>query len=144
MHNPAGSTYQFESDAGIYPYNCCSAVTFTNSGLVRKIAGANNSSISVAFNNLGGSIEVDTGTLALANSGSSLNGAFTVAAGAALDLTGGKSPTWAGQMTGAGGGSVQFNSGQINASPSLTLEFPPACSSGAAAPSTARSSMATP
>ncbi|MGO9201638.1 MAG: LamG-like jellyroll fold domain-containing protein [Limisphaerales bacterium] len=123
--NPAGSTYQFESDAGIYPYNCCSAVTFTNSGLVRKIAGANNSSISVAFNNLGGSIEVDTGTLALANSGSSLNGAFTVAAGAALDLTGGKSPTWAGQMTGAGGGSVQFNSGQINASPSLTLEFPP-------------------
>ena len=50
-----------------------------------QAAGTNDSSISVTFNNLGGSIEVDTGTLTLANSGTSLNGTFIVAAGAALD-----------------------------------------------------------
>ncbi|MGA2656274.1 MAG: LamG-like jellyroll fold domain-containing protein [Verrucomicrobiota bacterium] len=123
--NPAGATYLFESDAGIHGYGCCLPTVFANSGLVRKSGGTNDSSISVTFNNLGGSIQVDTGTLTLANNGSNLNGTVTVAGGAALDLTGGASPTWAGKITGAGGGSVQFNSGQINASPSLTLDFPP-------------------
>jgi len=123
--NFAGATYQIETDAGIAPYSCCSATIFANSGLVRKLAGTNDSSISATFNNLGGSIEVDTGTLTLANSGSSLNGTFIVAAGAALDLTGGASPTWAGQISGSGAGRVEFNSGEIIASPSLSLAFPP-------------------
>ena len=101
FQNSAGATYQFENDAGIYPYGCCSPTVFLNSGLVRKIGGTNDSMIAVTFENQGGTIEVDTGTLTLGNSGSSLNGTFTVAGGAALDLTGGASPTWAGQSPAA-------------------------------------------
>ncbi len=125
FENLAGATYQFENDGSIGVSSCCSPTIFSNRGLLRKIGGTNDSRIAVTlFNNLGGMIEVDTGTVTLASAGNSSNGTFTVSGGAALDLTGGASPTWAGEITGTGNGSVELNSGQIVASPSLTLDFP--------------------
>ena len=71
---------------------------FNNFGLLRKSGGNGTSSFNrvLDFDNLDGAIEVDTGTLSLASSGSSSNGTFIVASGAVLDLTGGSDPTWAG------------------------------------------------
>jgi len=98
FENQAGGTYDLEGDGSIM--NAPAYYTsFNNYGLLRKSAGSGTSTISAPLNNLNGSIEVDSGTLSLADSGSSSNGTFTVAAGAVLDLTGGSSSTWAGQVT---------------------------------------------
>jgi len=123
FENQAGGTYDLEGDGSIM--NAPAYYTsFNNYGLLRKSAGSGTSTISAPLNNLNGSIEVDSGTLSLADSGSSSNGTFTVAAGAVLDLTGGSSSTWAGQVTGSGTGIVSLNSGTLYTSPSLTLNLP--------------------
>jgi hypothetical protein len=124
--NEAGAIYQFASDSSIgndYSPSVQSA-TFTNEGLVWKSDGTNASAISTAFDNQGGTLEVDSGTLVLNGSGTSSNGTFDVASGAVLDLTGGSAPTWAGAMTGGGSGTVSLAAGSITANPSLTLDLP--------------------
>jgi hypothetical protein len=126
LENLAGATYEFAGDGGVS--YCCGgggSPNFGNRGLVRKSGGSGNSSISIYFNNLGGTLQVDSGTLSLSGAGSSSNGTFIVASGAVLDLTGGSSPTWAGQMAGSGAGTVLMSGGTVNANPSLTLDFPP-------------------
>jgi hypothetical protein len=123
FNNEPGAIYQFASDSSVlndYPGN--DNPVFTNQGLIWKSAGTNYSAIEMTFDNQGGSIEVDSGTLYL-NGGDSSNGVFEVASGAVLDLTGGGGPTWAGEMTGSGLGTVSLADGSINASPSLTLGF---------------------
>jgi hypothetical protein len=121
--NQAGGTYDLEGDGGVtgggYSY-------FNNYGLLRK-SGGNGTSIfngGVGFDNLDGTIEVDSGTLSLAGSGISSNGTFIVASGAVLDLTGGNDPYWAGLVTGSGAGTVSLRSGTLHTSPSLTLNMP--------------------
>jgi hypothetical protein len=96
---------------------------FDNYGTFRQAGGTASSAINqVQFNNFG-LLDVETGNLTLANSGSSSNATYTVAAGSVLDITGGQSPTWAGTMTGHGAGQVLFASGVLNANPSTTLNF---------------------
>ncbi len=120
--NAAAGTYDFESDGGLFTDDS-TPQNFNNYGMVRKSAGTNTSTISILFNNLGGSIDVESGTLALANNGVSSNGNFTVGAGAALNVTGGQSPSWAGLMTGQGAGAVMLDSGVVNLN-SAQLDFP--------------------
>ena len=70
---------------------------FDNYGLVQKSGGTGTSVLAGyrgTFNNYGGTIEVDSGTLVLGQGYSSSNGTFNVAAGAVCDLTGGQSPQW--------------------------------------------------
>jgi hypothetical protein len=124
--NQAGGSYDLEGDGGFS--SGIGNAAFNNSGLLRKSGGNGISSFGinsgVAVNNLNGLIEVDSGTLSLAGGGSSSNGTFIVSSGAVLDLSGGTSPTWAGLVSGSGAGTVSFNSGTINSSPSLTLNLP--------------------
>jgi hypothetical protein len=121
FENQANATYNLQTDGSVagsgYSY-------FNNSGLFYKSGGTGASTISVPFNNVGGSIQVDSGTLSLAGSGISTSGTFIVATNAVLDLTGGSGQTWAGVVGGSGAGAVSFNSGSVNASPSLTLNLP--------------------
>jgi hypothetical protein len=118
FYNQAAGTYDFVRDGGIN-----SDGTFYNAGLVRK-SGGSSSAISAGFNNLGGTIEVDSGTLSLSGGGTSAGGTFNVAAGAALDLTGGGTPYWSGQITGNGAGQVQLNNGMLRADSGLAFNFP--------------------
>ena len=69
-------------------------------------------------------MDVDSGTLALANNGSSSNSTFMVVAGSTLDITGGQGPTWAGLMSGSGAGQVLFDGGTLNAN-NAVLNFTP-------------------
>jgi hypothetical protein len=125
FNNGPEATYQFEADSSILNYAPGeSTPVFSNQGLVWKSAGQNTSLIGITFNNLGGAIRVDSGTLSLSGGGTSTNGVLTVANGAILDLTGSNAPTWAGELTGSGLGSVSLGSGTLSASPSLTLDFP--------------------
>ena len=123
FENLSQGTYTLSSDAGIAPYSCCSATVFDNSGLFQKTGGSGDSVISAIFNDLGGTINVQTGTLTLANNGTTTDGTFDVAAGATLDVTGGSSPTWAGHITGTGGGTVLLAKGTL-AAPGASLNFP--------------------
>ncbi len=123
FNNLAGATYQMESGGSIVPVDCCSAVNFNNFGTFAKIISASNAIVTTTFNNLAGLVDVETGTLTMANSGISSNSTITVSAGATLDVTGGQSPTWKGVMTGRGAGTVLLGGGTINASPTLTLDF---------------------
>ncbi|HLH52118.1 MAG TPA: hypothetical protein VKY92_00665 [Verrucomicrobiae bacterium] len=124
FRNLPGATYQIEADTALYTVSCCSPTLFENSGLLKKIGGANNTSIGVAFNSRGGTVEVDSGRLTLANNGANIDGTFIVGPGASVDLTGGAQPGWAGRLTGSGAGTVEFNSGQISAS-GLVLDCSP-------------------
>jgi hypothetical protein len=124
FNNLAGATFQFLTDSSVFQNTCCGTLDFNNQGLLWKSGGSNNTTVSVSFNNSGGTIRVDTGKLTLSGGGSSSNGTFTVAGGAVLDLTGGSRPTWVGQMTGSGAGNVVLSSGTILAQPNLNLNFP--------------------
>jgi len=84
-----------------------------NAGLFRKIAGAAATTINspITFNN-SGTVEVQSGTLAL-NSGGTNTGNFTMLSGATLNLGGGNHALTAGTITGAGtlavsGGTASF------------------------------------
>ena len=125
FQNLADGTYDLEGDGSISEITCCSGPgNFDNYGLLRKSGGTGTSTNSENFNNQGGTIEVDSGTLKLAGGGSSSNGTFNVTSGAVLDLTSGSSPTWAGLVNGSGSGQVSLNSGTLYTSPSLTLNLP--------------------
>jgi hypothetical protein len=65
FRNLPGAVYQFLSDSSVFQNNCCGGLEFDNAGLLWKRAGTNSSTISIAFNNQNGSIEVDSGTLSL-------------------------------------------------------------------------------
>ena len=107
FNNEPGAVYQFATDNVIgndSPGN--SSPVFSNQGLVWKSGGTNYSAIGIAFNNQGGEVKVDSGTLYLNGGGTSSNAVFNVAAGAVLDLTGGSAPTWSGELTGSGAGQV--------------------------------------
>src|ERR1017187_1449172 len=124
FNNGPGAIYQFAADNVIgneYPGN--SSPVFTNQGLVWKSGGTNYSAIGITFNNQGGMVKVDSGTLYLNGGGTSSNGVFNVASGAVLDLTGGSGPTWSGKLKGSGAGTGSPAAGSITANPSLTLDF---------------------
>src|ERR1017187_7751119 len=95
-----------------------------NYGLIRATASSVSSTNSAVLNNLGGTVEVDNGTLVLMNNVVSANGTFNVVAGATLDVTGGQTVNWSGTFGGTGAGQVQFNSGTMIAIAPVTLNFP--------------------
>jgi hypothetical protein len=70
-----------------------------------------------------GILSISDGTLSLLGSVVSSNGTLDVAAKATVDLTGGNTVDWEGQLNGTGKGQVLFNSGVITPKPVLTLDF---------------------
>jgi hypothetical protein len=118
-------TYSFTGDSGINIYNGNDLFANESSGLIVKNGTSGTSTLSVPLENLGGTIQASTGILSLANGGASTGGTYNAAAGAEIDVTGGQSPTWAGNYTGSGGGNVVLQSGQLGiAAPGATLNFP--------------------
>ena len=124
FNNLGSGTYDLAGPVRIVQNACCALAEFNNYGRLVKSGSESNAVIAAIFNNLGGIIEVGSGTLALANRGSSSNGFFNVSAGATLDLTGGQDPTWAGRIDAAGSGTVLLGNGTLRASPELSLNFP--------------------
>jgi hypothetical protein len=86
IENLPGGTYDFATDGGIGGFG-----HFYNDGLVRKDGGTNSTVISPAFNNQGGSIEVDMGTL-------SLSGPFDQGGGTMTFRLNGLAPGQSGQL----------------------------------------------
>jgi hypothetical protein len=126
LNIPAGSVYNLANNSGIKNGNNDGGI-IVNAGTIEKTAGSNVSTIAAALNS-SAAIVVNTGTLALGTAGgTNTGGTFTVAAGAALDLTGGQSVSYSGTFTGSGAGQVQLNGGTLNAaggSGGVTFNFP--------------------
>ncbi len=130
LNNLAGAVYDFQSDdspiaASISLGGGVNAVN--NSGIFRKSAGSGTTSVfAVPFNNLGATIQVQSGTLSPFHRGGGVNistgGTFTVADRAVLDLTGG---ILTGNYTGSGDGIVRLRNGTLNVgSAGATFNFP--------------------
>jgi len=126
MTNDANGTYDIRSDSGF------SNGQFENYGVFKKSGGTgisqlwgNNDPNSTYFDLLGGTVEVDTGTLLLPRCYAGTGATFIIAASAVVDLnSGGIYGQYAGTYTGTGGGAVQITSGQIQAaSPGATFNF---------------------
>jgi hypothetical protein len=127
MTNDATGTYDIRSDSGIG-----SGGAIDNYGTFKKSGGTgisrlwtNDNPDGTYFDLLGGTVEVDSGTLMLGRCYTGTGATFIVAAGAVLDLnSGGIFGQYSGTYTGTGAGQVQINSGQISiVSPGATFDF---------------------
>jgi hypothetical protein len=90
------------------------AANFNNlsTGVITKQNSSGTSALSSTFNNVGGVINVNSGTLLLSG-GASTTGTYTVAQNSLLDLTDGGTQTYSGSFTGSGAGTVTFSSGTL-------------------------------
>ena len=116
IDNAASGVYQFASDAGIDRNTNFgpSAGLVVNSGLIEKTAGTGTSAIIVNFNNQGGTVAAQTGTLSPAGGGTDTGGVFNASAGATVDLCDGSQTTsLSGTYTGTGSGTVNIGSGTV-------------------------------
>ncbi len=143
LNNQAGAMYDIQSDGSFvgpdgrrgHPVDNA----FNNLGTLKKSGGTGLSQILGAFNNRGGTIDVETGILQDEGSGqqiagiapvSSFNtgGFFHVAPGATLDLTGTNADDerhFVGTYTGDGGGTVTLGAGLFGIDPGgATFNFP--------------------
>jgi hypothetical protein len=124
--NLSGATFDIQTDLGIGGGLGGDPLSFNNAGTVIKSAGAETSTWDVLFNNSGGSIEVQSGTLFLRGGGNSAGGTFDVAAGATLDIgLGTDVHTLLDTFSGSGAGFVQLTGGTlVIAEEGATFSFP--------------------
>ena len=119
LTNAAGAVLDLQSDAGIGTGGG-NGNFLTNAGLLKKSGGTGTSTVTagLTFNNTGGTIEVDSGTLQLSGNGSSAStgGTFNVpTVGAVLDLLDAADRTaFTGIYTGSGAGTVRLSGGTLN------------------------------
>ena len=124
IDNASGGIFDLAGNVGIVPgFN---GASLTNSGTVEKTAGTGTASIAIAFDNQGGTVAADSGTLSLAGGGSSTGGTYDPASGATIDLADGSAqPTLTGTYTGSGAGTVNVGGGALAiGQASATFDFP--------------------
>jgi hypothetical protein len=116
----SGSTFNLQSDAGIFINGGLGMDLITNAGTIEKTGGTGTSSISIDRMNNTGTIDAETGTLALAPStGTDTNGTFKTAAGAVIDLAQffDRTITENGTFTATGSGTFLVDAGTVKSGP---------------------------
>jgi hypothetical protein len=114
VNNQAGATFTVQTDRAFRPYTGGPAV-FNNAGAFTKAGGAGTTTVQGLFHN-SGTVDVQAGTLALAEGGGSAGGTFTAEAGATLHFAGGYFGIDAASAVG-GAGTVDFSLGNVAFSP---------------------------
>jgi len=109
INNMVGGIVALEDGAFSSTISIGGVATLNNAGRVVKADSAGTATWGVRFNNTGGSIEVQAGTLRFPGGGASTGGTFTVASGATLDFSGGAMHVFSGSYTGATAGAVTLN-----------------------------------
>ncbi len=120
--NVAGAVYDLQSDANL---TGDAPNSFDNMGLFKKSGGTGTSSLAIHFDNLGGTVEVDSGTLVITGTdggnGTNTGGNYNPAAGAVIDLG---NAFFTGTSTGSGAGTVRLSGALMTATPGTTFAFP--------------------
>jgi hypothetical protein len=121
INNQAGGTL---NAVGSFYYNAGSGHAVNNQGTFNRSGpGITIFDFRVAFNNQGGTVNVQEGTLRLGIAGTSTGGEFNAtAAGAILDLSG---HTLRGRFTGSGAGTVQIDGPTTIGAGGATFDFSP-------------------
>jgi uncharacterized delta-60 repeat protein len=97
----------------------------SNAGTVQLVAGSAAATVAVPYSSAANSVtQAVAGTLTFSGGGTSTGGGYAIAAGAAIDPTGGNTVTWSGNYTGTGTGTLVFSQGQLDAGSNLALNFP--------------------
>ena len=124
INNLTGGLWDIKNDGGINGYYSNGSPVINNAGTFRKSGGTGTSTIDSKFNNLsGGVISVQSGTLTLAGTSSSVGGIFAeVSAGAVLDLP---NHTFQGMHSASGGGTILLKNATVG-SGGATFNFPDA------------------
>ena len=104
LNNQSGALFDMQSN-NTMSFSVGPAGSFTNSGTFRKSAGTGISSIDDAFDNTGGTIEGQSGTLSFTGGGTHTGSTYTVSSGATVTHSG-----------------VHFFSGSFSGTISGTLE----------------------
>ncbi|MFN0018520.1 MAG: RHS repeat-associated core domain-containing protein [Pirellulaceae bacterium] len=113
-------TYEVQSDVTF------SLGTFDNKGTLTKTAGSGTfllDTVNMAFNNDRGRIEVHSGKIDFAASGSWNEATFETAPGTSIVLSG-NVKGWNGSFTGIGAGIVEVTSAALNGESTVHLNFP--------------------
>ena len=109
INNLAGGTFALEDGVFSSPSTIGGVATLVNAGRVVKADSTGAAIWGVRFNNTGGSIEVQTGTLRFIGGGASTGGTLNVSSGATLDFSGGAVHVFSGGYTGTTAGRVTLN-----------------------------------
>jgi len=96
---------------------------FINSGKIIKSDSAGTATLQVAINNLGGTIEVQSGTLTLGAGGTNTSGTYAIADGANLNLSGGTF-NYSGGTLNVTGGVLNFSGGTHRFSGNYSVSGP--------------------
>ena len=118
LSNLAGATLELAGDVGTSFPGWGARGTVYNAGLVRKSAGSGTSTLAETFHSTG-TVQVETGVLALSNGGDS-TGLFAASANATLNLSGG-THNLAASSTVSGAGRFTVSGGTANLSGAFTL-----------------------
>jgi hypothetical protein len=119
LNNQASGVYDFQAGRMFVDYGT-NAVN--NSGMFEKSTGAGTASEGITFNNTGGSISVQAGTLSFSNGGTSTGGTYSVAGGAQVNYAGG-THTLSGTYSGSGAGTVVLSNGTVNIPGTVTFNI---------------------
>jgi hypothetical protein len=123
FYNQSDGTVDFHGDA-----NLAGSSVVVNYGLLKKSAGLGVSQVYPQLHDYSGTIEADTGTLALNSGGSGdyfTNTSFVVSNAAVVSLvTSNVSVEVEGTLAGSGGGTVLMNNGTVFSYDQATLNFP--------------------
>ena len=109
--NQAGATFDVQTDVTL-SHQTGATTSFDNAGTVRKSGGTGTATFALVFNNQGGTIDVQSGTIRLHMGGTHTGGTFTVASGASLEFSA-YTHTFSGSYSGSGAGSPQLTGGTL-------------------------------
>jgi hypothetical protein len=129
FNNQATGVFEAQNDSSFYNLSG-GAPTFNNNtgATFRKSAGAGSTAFNGAPFNNNGTVEVQSGTVALGNGGTG-TGSYTVAASKALTFSGGTHNLSAGSSV-SGDGTVNFTGGTVNVAGSYSVSGTTAVAGG--------------
>jgi YD repeat-containing protein len=125
--NLPGALYVFQGDGSLFDHHSGASAAFINLGTIRKASGTTTIIGPPGFDNAGGTIDVESGTITM-RLGLLNGGSIMVAAGAMLDLADPvevSTVNYKGTFTGSGQGTVRLAAGTLAVDPAgATFDLP--------------------
>jgi hypothetical protein len=114
LNNEAGASFTVQTDLSI-SLQGSAPCAIDNAGTFTKNTTTGTTEIlQIAFNNNGGTVNAQTGTIYLGGGGTDTGGTLDASKGATIDLAGSSTVTMTGTYSGSGAGTVVLKNGTLN------------------------------